>query len=131
MKLARVSLLLAVLMLAALPARAQTVTVLDTTISRAKDAFDQIASGKLDRSSLTPALNDDMTDDVRQYQTTQATALGGQPRSFVPVAQTDVDGVTTTIFRLHFATGNLDFNFGLDDKTDKIAKLYFVPGPSL
>jgi hypothetical protein len=127
MKTARIGLLAVGLLFAASPAPAQ-VTVSADTIARAKAAFQQVEDGKIDRSTLTPVFNALLTDDVLSVLEQRANALG-MPDRFAPVGQTDTDGVTTTVFRLHFPTGNLDLTFGIDDATNKIAKLYFVPGP--
>jgi hypothetical protein len=127
MNAVRIGLLGASLFLAASPVRAQ-VTVPGDTIARAKAAFQQIEDGKIDRSTLTPAFNALLTDDVLNVFEQRANALGTADK-FQAVEQTDTDGVMTTVFRLHFPSGNLDLTFGIDDATNKIAKLYFVPGP--
>ncbi len=119
----------ATFLLGSAPLCAQTLAIPTDTLARAQAAYAAVGSGKIDRTTLTPALAADLSDAVLVVMTREANAIA-KPDSFSVVSQTDRDGVTTTVFRLRTTGGTLDYVFGIDDATDKIAKLYFVPGPS-
>jgi hypothetical protein len=130
MKTVRSALLTAAFLAGISPASAQSVAVSADTLARAETAFAQLQSGKIDRGTLTPALSADLTDDVRAGMTRRLNAIG-QLGPFAALSHVDIDAVTTTVFRIPSPSGSIDFTFGLDDATGKIAKLYFVPGPSV
>jgi hypothetical protein len=116
------------LLLAPRPTRADETPAPKDPLARAKAAFLDLQQGTLDRSALTPALSALLTDDVRNIMT-ELIAPYGKPSQFAPRTTTDVDGVATTVYRVTWTSGSVDFTFGIDDKTDKIAKLYIRPGP--
>jgi len=116
------------LLLAPRPSRADDTPGPRDLVARAKAAFFDLQHGTLDRSTLTPALSALLTDDVRDIMT-ELIAPYGKPSQFAPRSTTDLDGVTTYVFRVTWASGSVDYTFGIDDKTDKIAKLYIRPGP--
>ncbi len=111
------------------PVGAQTPAISADTLARAQAAYAAIGSGKIDRTTLTPALAAVLGDATLAVMTREANAIA-KPDAFAVVSQTDRDGVTTTVFRLRTPGGTLDYIFGIDDASDRIAKLYFVPGPS-
>jgi hypothetical protein len=120
-----VALLLIALLLAG-PGAADAATT--DPIVRARDAFVQLQAGKVDRTALTPALNADLTDGVLATMSAGVSPLG-PPGKFAVSSKTDVDGVTTYVFRLTGPAGSVDYVFGIDDVSGKIAKLFFRPGP--
>lgn len=125
----RIGFLAAVVLMAALPARADTpADAPQDPLSRARAAFVQLQTGTLDRSTLTPALDADLTEPVRASMTARIASYG-PPGKLVVRTKSDVDGVTTYLFRIVWPAGSVDYVFGLDDATGKIAKLYFRPGP--
>jgi hypothetical protein len=130
MKMLPCAILIVASLLGARPASGGDVTVSPDTLARAQAAYAQVQSGKVDRSTLTPALGAELTDDIRAGMTRQLNAIAA-PGTFAPVSHTDLDGVTTTVFRVPTASGVIYFTFGIDDATGKIAKLYFVAGPSV
>ena len=95
---------------------------------RARATLTDIQNGTLDRSTLTPALSAVLTDDVRKTMTALVGPYG-TPKQFAALSKTDVDGVTTYVYRMTWPAGSVDYVFGIDDKTDKIAKLFLRPGP--
>ncbi len=122
-------LLAATLLLAAVPALGdQPAATATGPLALAREAFLDIQNDTLDRSTLTPALSADLTDSVGKGM---AARIGpyGAPTEFVLRSKSDVDGVTTYVLRVLWPHANVDYVFGLDDKTQKIAKLYFRPGP--
>lgn len=130
MKILQCAILTAAVLLNARPAWADGIDVSPDTLARAQTAYAQIQSGKVDRSTLTPALAAELTDEIRAGMTRQLNATAA-PGTFAPASHTDLDGVTTTVFRVSTAGGVIYFTFGIDDATGKIAKLYFIAGPSV
>jgi len=129
MDMARIGLLAAALLAAAAPAAADPSHAAQDPIALARVVFEELQTAKLDRSALTPALSADLTDSVRASMTERLAPFGPPREAFVPRSKYDLDGVTTYVFRIHWPNGSVDYIFGLDDTTGKIAKLYFVPGP--
>jgi hypothetical protein len=97
-------------------------------LARARDAFVQLQAGKVDRSALTPAFSADLTADALATMSAGIASYGPPPK-FAVRSKTDVDGVTTYVFRLAFSSGSVDYVFGIDDASGKIAKMYCRPGP--
>jgi hypothetical protein len=97
-------------------------------VVRASAAFLALEAGKIDRTTLTPSLNTDLTDAAIAAMAARL-APYGVPETFPSGAKTDVDGVTTYVFRLKWTNGSIDYVCGFDDASQKIAKLYFLPGP--
>jgi hypothetical protein len=128
MNIARIALLVAVLLAGAAPAAADALAAKDA-IALARVMLDELQSAKLDRSVLTPALSADLTDPIRASMTARLAPFGPPRDPLVPRSKYDSDGVTTYVFRIHWPSGSIDYIFGIDDATGKIAKLYFVPGP--
>jgi len=116
------------LLLAPRSARADETPAPKDPAARAKASFLDLQHGALDRSTLTPAFSTLLTDDVRTSMT-ELIAPYGKPSQFALRTTTDVDGVSTYVFRVTWTSGSVDYTFGIDDKTDKIAKLYIRPGP--
>jgi len=129
MDIARIGLLVAVLIAGAVPAAADAPPAVQDPIVRARVAFVQLQTAKLDRSTLTPALNADLTESVRTSMTARIAPFGAPSDPLVPRSKYESDGVTTYVFRIQWPSGSIDYIFGIDDTTGKIAKLYFVPGP--
>jgi len=96
--------------------------------ARARGVLTQVQAGKLDRSALDPLLDGVLTRPVVATMTAQL-APYGTPKTFVENSKTDLDGVTTYVFRVTWPAATVDYVFGLDDATAKIAKLYFRAGP--
>jgi hypothetical protein len=126
---ARIGLLVALLLAGALPARADAPPAAQDPATRARAAFEQLQTGKLDRTALTPALNADLTDAVRASMTARLAPFGPPPGPLALRSKYDSDGVMTYVFRVRWPNGSVDYVFGIDDTSGKIAKLYFVPGP--
>jgi hypothetical protein len=96
-------------------------------LARATTVLAELQKGTLDRSELTPALSALYTPDIlaRDARTLPKSA----PLSFALRQKTDVDGVTTYVYRVRFNEGILDYTFGFDDATYAITKLFTRPGP--
>jgi D-alanyl-D-alanine carboxypeptidase len=72
--------------------------------ARAKMLFAQFATGNVDRSQLTPQMNQAMTPSVLETAKTQFTALGS-PTKWVYRGSQAAGGQTTYAYRVSFATG--------------------------
>ena len=129
MRPARIALLAAAVIALAAPAGAATVDVSPATLARAKAVYEQLENGTIDRSALTPDLSAVISAATLASIATRLDSVG-EATSFSVLQQTDVDGVTTTVFRLQCPGGLVDYTFGTSDTTNKIAKVYFIPGPS-
>jgi hypothetical protein len=97
-------------------------------LSRARATFVALQQGTLDRTTLTPALDADLTETLRADMTAKI-APYGPPAEFVVRSTSDLDGVATYVLRVRWPNASVDYVFGIDDRTKKIAKLYFRPGP--
>jgi hypothetical protein len=116
------------LVAAALPSFAGETGTAAAPLVRARATFVALQQGTLDRTTLTPDLDAELTESLRADMTAKI-APYGPPVEFVIRSSSDVDGVATYVLRVRWANASVDYVFGLDDATKKIAKLYFRPGP--
>ncbi len=95
-------------------------------MARAKSWFEQLQTGKVDRSQLATATNGALTDSQLAQAKTMIGALGA-PVSFVQKQGMSQGGFTYAIYLLTFADGSkIDFAFGLDAQ-GKVAGLRLMP----
>jgi hypothetical protein len=95
-----------------------------TPAERAKSLLAQLQAGKLDRTALTPGLSALLTDET---VASDASVLGpyGAPSAVDLLRQADVDGVSTYDFRVTWSAGAILMTVGIDDATQKVARLIF------
>ena len=92
---------------------------------RAKEWFQRMETGNLDRAQLDAEVNSGLTSDIVK-KTAAALAPLGTPKSFTYVrALTDGD-ITTAVYRLAFPSGNVLWNFSVD-KTGHVAGFFIRP----
>ena len=107
---------------------AQTVTDGDDAVEkRALTLLQELQSGTIDRTELSPSLNAEYTKAV--LRTSEETIPAGAPTDVVRLSKTHVDRATTYVFRVRWPSGTLDYTFSYDDKTFEVVKLYVRTGP--
>lgn len=80
----------------------------------AKSTYAQLASGTLDRSKLTPEVNNAITDSLAQTISQQLGSLGKPQWQFFKRVSTPKGEVS--VYRLSWPTVTLDYQFGLNEK---------------
>jgi hypothetical protein len=128
MRLLRLGLLAIASLLAAAPLRAAETPATAGPLAQARATFVALQKGTLDRATLTPALDAELTETLRADMTARI-APYGPPADFVVRQTSDLDGIATYVLRVRWPGASVDYVFGLDDATKKIAKLYLRPGP--
>ena len=107
---------------------AVTTTASDADVlARAQKLLAELQTGTIDRSELSAELGREYTKNV--IATSQQTIPSGPPTGIARTNKTEVDGVTTYVFRVFWPQGTLDYTFGYDDRTYEVIKLYFRTGP--
>ncbi len=122
--------------LAALEATALAAPVPSTTPSpnvammdRAKEFFHRIATGDIDRSELTPQMNDALTNAMIKQVAAQVAPLG-DPTSFQQVQSGRQGGSEYYIYVVTFPSGDRwNYLFVYDPVAKKISGLRITPAP--
>ncbi len=100
---------------------------LEAIAARAAAFYGAMASGTIDRTELTPAFAAELTDaTVRAFGS--AIAPLGKPGAFALRARHDVDGVMSYDYTVPVAGGSIAVTFGVDEKSDRIARFYVRRG---
>ena len=106
------------------PAAAQT----DSKVTaRARDWLGRLQRADVDRSQLTGDLSAGLEDSTVHALSKQLAPLG-VPQNFALLQKHDTNGVTTWVFRVSWPSKVLDYTFGVDDQSGRIAALYLRPG---
>ncbi len=82
----------------------------------------------IDRSQLDSTVDAALNDAVLDAMQKQLAPLG-KPSSFALRSDTSAGGMTSYTFVVTWSKGTLYYTFALDDKTGKIAGLFFRAGP--
>ena len=99
----------------------------DAAMKRALEVLAGLQAGSVDRTQLAPDLDALLTPTV--LATDRRDLPAGAPSAVTLRAKTDVDGTTTSVYRLRWTNAAIDFTFGVDDATGKIDTLFVRPGP--
>ncbi len=102
---------------------APTATPVPTPLERARRAYDAIVAGSYDRVDLSPALAIELPQARLDAYAAVLRPLGA-PKAFENIGTHDVAGVTTYDFVVRYAEGNVIFTYGIDDATERVAKLF-------
>ncbi len=104
-------------------AHAATATAIPGPLERARIAYDGIAAGTLDRSTLSPELASELSA-ARLATLSAALEPLGAPQSFTLVGTHGSGGATTYDFSVRYAAGGVTFTYGFNDATHLVDKLY-------
>jgi len=97
-----------------------------TAAKLATKLIGQIAGGKIDRTLLTPAFNEELTDSI---VASYAGFLSGRgkPKLAGQIGRTDLGDDIRYVYLITFDDGAVACTFGIDKSTNLIDALYFRP----
>jgi len=95
--------------------------------ARAREWLGRLQKADVDRSQLTGDLSAGLADTTVHALAKQLGPLG-TPQKFALRTKRDTNGVTTWVFRVSWPSAVLDYTFGLEDQSGRIAALYLRPG---
>ena len=95
--------------------------------ARAREWLGRLQKADVDRSQLTGDLSAGLEDATVHAIAKQLAPLG-TPQNFALRGKHDTNGVTTWVFRVSWPRKVLDYTFGLEDQSGRIAALYLRPG---
>ena len=94
--------------------------------ARAREWLGRLQKADVDRSQLTGDLSAGLENATVHAIAKQLAPLGA-PQNFALRGKHDKNGVTTWVFRVSWPRKVLDYTFGLDDQSGRIAALYLRP----
>lgn len=109
------------------PSAAPTATPNAEVMTRAKDWFARIATGKIDRKQLTKEMNAALTDSTLKALAAQIAPLG-KPATFEQIQAGSMNGFQYCVYAVTFASGDkLDYIFSYDASSGLIGGLRLTP----
>jgi len=99
----------------------------DSTLALAKSLLSQAQSGQFDRSELTSAMSNQLTQAQAAQMAGRVGSLG-KPLSFALEGKKTKGAMTKYTYRIAFEEGNVDEQIILD-QSGKVAGLWFTPAP--